>query len=312
MRLGLLWIVDDDPGCAAPSHARIVECAVSAEALGFDAMWIGDRRSRSSSSPPTAAAIPLAAAAARTRRIRLGASVALFSDHDPLRVAEDFATLDGISSGRVELVAGGGLLCDADAEGPDDRERLRENLELLQRLWRETEVRWSGRFRAGLDGVRVVPRPVQQPHPPVWLGSGVSARAELAADLGLPLMLPSLLAPAAELRATVDRYRERFARAGHDGEPQVGACSLVELRRVEPLASERGRASSAMCGSPAEIADRIGAAADALGLDLFLSAFDPSDQQQPTLEIFAAEALPALRQARLGDPGSLAARGALR
>jgi alkanesulfonate monooxygenase SsuD/methylene tetrahydromethanopterin reductase-like flavin-dependent oxidoreductase (luciferase family) len=125
----------------------------------------------------------------RTSRIRLGTGVTLLANLDPVRVAEDYATVDAISNGRVELAVGRGILVDtyeAFGQKPDEsRERFRENLELLLRLWSERDVTWSGRFRAPLDRVTVEPRPVQAPHPPIWVGSGSSpASVDLAAESG--------------------------------------------------------------------------------------------------------------------------------
>jgi alkanesulfonate monooxygenase SsuD/methylene tetrahydromethanopterin reductase-like flavin-dependent oxidoreductase (luciferase family) len=338
----------------AERHRAIVESAVHAEVLGFDSIWLGEHHfcDYVMSAPP----VVLAAIAARTERIRLGTGVTLLANLDPVRVAEDYATLDGISSGRVELVAGRGILADTYAafgqSVDESRERFRENLELLRRLWTETEVHWSGRFRARLDGVTVEPRPVQQPHPPLWIGGGSSAASvDLAAELGLPLMLPSVLAPPIRFLPLVERYRERFAKAGHDpGRLRVGACNHVHVGRasqqarafwrpyyrnyldfVERIWTHRERTHPkarvdfdderllegvAICGSPAEVVDRIAATRQALGLDVHLLMFDlgglPAGELARTLELFAAEVLPQLRSAERRSPDSLAARGAVR
>jgi alkanesulfonate monooxygenase SsuD/methylene tetrahydromethanopterin reductase-like flavin-dependent oxidoreductase (luciferase family) len=356
LEVGLLSLGDclDDPvgggrPSAAARHRAIVEQAVLAERLGFDSVWLGEHHfcDYVLSAPP----VVLAAIAARTRRLRLGTGVTLLANLDPIRVAEDYATLDGISGGRVELVAGRGILADAyevfGQKTDESRERFRENLELLRRLWSETEVTWSGRFRPPLERVTVEPRPVQAPHPPLWVGGGSSARSvDLAAELGLPLMLPSVLAAPTEFAPLVARYRERAARAGHEAERlRVGAVNHVHVRRTSQEAREswlpyyanylgfvdriwtrrelvhpRARialdpdrllAGVAICGSPAEAVDRIAANREALGLDVQLLMFDlgglPETALRETLELFAAEALPRLR-----DPASLAAPGAVR
>ena len=235
----------------------------------------------------------------------------------------------------------------------ESRERFRENLELLRRLWSETDVHWSGRFRARLDGVTVEPRPVQRPHPPLWIGGGSSAASvDLAAELGLPLMLPSVLAPPLRFLPLVERYRERFAQAGHDpGRLRVGACNHVHVGRTSQearafwrpyyrnyvafvdriwrqrelliqrgaridLDDERLFEGVAICGSPGEVADRLAATREALGLDVHLLMFDlgglPEGALARTLELFAAEVFPQLRSRAGGAAGSLAARGAVR
>jgi alkanesulfonate monooxygenase SsuD/methylene tetrahydromethanopterin reductase-like flavin-dependent oxidoreductase (luciferase family) len=344
LEVGLLSLGDclPDPATGAQPapaarHRAIVEQAVRAEAAGFDSVWIGEHHfcDYVVSSPP----VLLAAIAARTERVRVGTAVTLLANLDPVRVAEDYATLDAISDGRVELVAGRGILVDtyeAFGQKPDEsRERYRENVELLRRLWSETDVTWSGRFRAPLDGVTVEPRPVQRPHPPIWIGGGSSLHSvDLAAELGLPIMLPCVLAPALDFQPLVERYRRRFAAAGHDASrARVGCCHHVHVRAnaqeardfwkpyylsylrfvdriwtrrelVHPQAKidldyERLLQRVAICGSPAEVVDRIGRARELLGLDLHLSMLDlgglPPDEVARALDLFASAVLPQLR-----------------
>ena len=344
MQLGLLSLGDclPDPTTgvrpsAAERHRAIVDEAVLAEALGFESVWLGEHHfcDYVLAAPP----VVLAAIAARTERIRLGTAVTLLANLDPVRAAEDYATVDAISDGRVELVAGRGILVDtyeAFGQKPDEsRERFRENVVLLRRLWSETGVSWSGRFRAPLDAVTVEPRPVQTPHPPIWIGGGSSLHSvDLAAELGLPLMLPSVLAPALHFAPLALRYRERFAAAGHDpAAARVGCCHHLHVRRDAREAREAWRPyylnylrfvdrvwarrelvhakakvdldydrlveSVAICGSPAEVVDRIAGARETLGLDVHLSMFDlgglaPGEVRR-AMELFAAEVAPQLR-----------------
>lgn len=252
------------PDAVARARA-LVEGAVRAEQLGFDAWWLDVvQRPRA----PAAPAVVLAAVAARTERLRLGAHVPRLADHELLRLAEDFATLDGISAGRVELLAG----------DEDDADRLRERVELLRRLWTESDVSWTGRVRPPLAHVTVEPRPVQQPHPPLWIrADGAPGLVDLAAELGLPLML-ALAAPPRALAPLVERYRERAARAGRPA--RVGAW--------QPGAGPGG--SPRTVESPAQVAEAILAARETLGLDLHVCALAPAG-----LEPFAREVLPLLR-----------------
>lgn len=343
LEIGLLSLGDclDDPvggGRPTPAarHRAIVESAVLGEQLGFDSVWLGEHHfcDYVLSAPP----VVLAAIAARTERLRLGTGVTLLANLDPVRVAEDYATLDGISGGRVELVAGRGILADTyeafGQKADESRERFRENLELLRRLWTETDVTWSGRFRAPLERVTVEPRPVQRPHPPLWIGGGSSLHSvDLAAELGLPLMLPSVLAPPIRFAPLVERYRARAAAAGHV--PRVGACNHVHVGPSSQEARERWRpyylnylafvdriwtrrelvhpgariemdydrllGGVALCGSPDEVAERILATREALGLDVQLLMFDlgglPEPALRETLERFGTAVLPRLRAA---------------
>jgi alkanesulfonate monooxygenase SsuD/methylene tetrahydromethanopterin reductase-like flavin-dependent oxidoreductase (luciferase family) len=259
MRLGIVHPAEPEATGAAPEHDPL-EAARHLEELGLDALWLG---------PPAggpAAPIRLAALAARTSRLRLGAALAL-AGHDPVRVAEDWATLDGISGGRVELGVTDPLA------GEEDALALRERLELLVRLFEQEEVSWSGSFRPPLERVTVQPRPVQRPHPPAWLLCAGSERAaDLAGALGLPLLLAGELPPEA-LAPLVGRYRERLARAGRDAVP-VGLVSEV-----------RGRS--------AEVARRLAALRDAHGLSLHLARLDPAEPAGA--ERYAREVALALR-----------------
>lgn len=320
MRVGLLSLGEslDDPAGearAAPAARQqaIVAGALAAERLGFDSLWLREPCSGG------CATVLLAAIAARTRRLRLGAAVPRLAGLDPLRVAEDYATLDGLSGGRVELLAGSVLATDtseaSDPEAAEGVARLRESLALLRRLWTETNVTWSGRFRPPLSGVTVEPRPVQDPHPPLWVGGG--APVELAAELGLPLLLPGGLAPTAELALLVERYREQ---AGHAG--PVGACFPVHVGATTREARERWRPyyldhlrfadrgadrdyerlladGVAWCGSAAEVTERLLAHRERLGLDAVLLAFDLGGLAGPalreSLERFGSDVLPRLR-----------------
>ncbi|MGW9328290.1 LLM class flavin-dependent oxidoreductase [Streptomyces koyangensis] len=192
--------------------------AEAAERLGLDAFAVGERHAGPFlSSAPVAV---LGALAARTTRIRLLTGVTVLSVLDPVRVAEDYATLDQLSGGRIELVVGKG----ADAAhfalfGLDEGRQWdlqREKYELLRRLWREEHVDWTGEFRTPLKNVTTVPRPYAAP-PRVWHGSATSPRSpELAALHGDPLFTANAIQPRAAYAALIDLYRDRFEAHGHD------------------------------------------------------------------------------------------------
>jgi alkanesulfonate monooxygenase SsuD/methylene tetrahydromethanopterin reductase-like flavin-dependent oxidoreductase (luciferase family) len=267
------------PPAALPS--ALVVAAARAEALGFDAVWLGG--------PLAAAALVAAAIGTRTGRVRIGASIAPGAGVDPLCLAEDWATVDAITAGRLDLVA-----------VPRAGSGFRESLELLLALWRGSEVTWSGSHRPPLERVTVEPRPTQAPHAPIWLGwpgprdcppaGDPGEAASWAAALGLPLLLD---ARAAELHALAElgaRYRERWVAAGHS-----------------PAAARIGARHRVHRGAPAEVAERIEALRDAVGLDLLVAVFEaeglPPAAAARSCELFAAEVLPALRAAAGGSSG---------
>ena len=154
-------------------HREILDLAGKAESLGFDTFHVGEHHGCDyiTSTP----AVVLGAAAALTERIRLSTATALLPIHDPVRFAEDYATVDVLSNGRAEVIVSRGILPrsygDLGYDYAKSRELFRENIELLLRFWREENVSWKGRFRTALDGYTVQPRPVQRPNPPLWVGA---------------------------------------------------------------------------------------------------------------------------------------------
>ncbi|WP_109529447.1 MULTISPECIES: LLM class flavin-dependent oxidoreductase [Nocardia] len=208
---------------------EVVELARWAEDIGYDAFGVGERHNPAllSSSP----AVILSHIAARTRRIRLVTTVAVLSLTDPVRSAEDYATLDHLSDGRLDLIIGKG----GDAVAPsvfridqaDLWDRLEEGYELVRRLWREEDVHWQGRFRPPLSGATIEPHPLQQPAPRVWHGSATSRRStELAARWGDPLYSANGLGRDETYLDLVRHYRERLAHHGHDADAAVVAVGV--------------------------------------------------------------------------------------
>ena len=200
-----------------------------ADAAGLDVFGIGEHhRSEFLDSAP---AVLLAAAAARTKRIRLTSAVTVLSAADPVRVFQEFATLDLISQGRAEIVAGRGSFTEAFllfGLALNDYDSLfAEKLDLLLRIRDNATVRWSGRHRAPLTGQGIFPRPLQNPLP-IWLGVGGTPESfARAGTLGLPLMVAIIGGSPRHFRPLVDLYRETGLRAGHSLEElTVGVHAL--------------------------------------------------------------------------------------
>jgi probable LLM family oxidoreductase len=164
--------------------------------------------------------VPLAAAAARTRRIRLSSAVTVLSSDDPVRVFQDFATLDLLSGGRAEIMAGRGSFIESfPLFGYDLRdydELFAEKLDLLLRLRQSERVRWTGRHRAPIDDLGVYPRPLQDPLP-VWIAVGGTPKSVIRAGmLGLPLALAIIGGEPERFAPLVQLYREAAREGGHD------------------------------------------------------------------------------------------------
>ncbi len=203
---------------AADRMADLLEEIEVADGVGLDVFGIGEHhRAEFLDSAP---AVILAAAAARTTRIRLTSAVTVLSAADPVRLFQEFSTLDLISKGRAELVVGRGSFGEAfplfglDTRAYDDL--FAEKLDLFLRLREQTNITWKGRFRPPLNGQGVYPRPLQALLP-VWLGVGGTPQSfERAGLLGLPLMVAIIGGTYKRFRPLVDLYREAGARAGHD------------------------------------------------------------------------------------------------
>jgi probable LLM family oxidoreductase len=196
---------------------ELLEQVELADQVGLDVFGIGEHhRADYVASAPT---VLLAAAAARTKKIRLVSAVTVLSSDDPVRVFQQFATLDLISQGRAEIMVGRGSFIESYplfGYDLDDYEELAaEKLDLLLKLREQTNVTWSGRHRAPLTGQGVYPRPLQQPLP-VWIGvGGTPASAQRAGRLGLPLMIAIIGGQAKAFRPFADLYREAGREAGH-------------------------------------------------------------------------------------------------
>ncbi|MGY1712011.1 LLM class flavin-dependent oxidoreductase [Geodermatophilus sp. SYSU D00758] len=197
--------------------AHLLEEIELADRVGLHSFGIGEhhRPEYYDSAPP----VILAAAAARTSRIRLGSAVAVLSAADPVRVFQQFATLDLISGGRIDLVVGRGSFVEAfplfGLSLADYDELFEEKLDLLLRIRAGEQVTWSGRHRPPLTGQGVYPRPVQDPLP-VWVGVGGTPESFLRAGLlGLPLMVAIIGGEPRRFAPLVDLYRRAGERAGH-------------------------------------------------------------------------------------------------
>jgi len=303
-----------------------------ADRAGLDAFGIGEhhRREYLDSAP----AVILGAAAARTRRIRLTSAVTVLSAADPVRVFQEFATVDLLSHGRAEMVVGRGSSIEAFplfGYDLDDYDALfEEKIGLLLTIRDHEHVRWSGRFRPALTGQGVYPRPAQNPLP-IWIGVGGTPESFVRAGrLGLPLMVAVIGGEPRRFRPLVDLYRETGARAGHPPERlQVGMHALGYVApttqeaadaffpgyaaAIDSVARERGwpRATRAsfeaqrgplgalLVGSPDEVTDKVRRHAEALG-GLARVTFQmnvaslPHAQLMKAIELLGAQVAPHL------------------
>ena len=222
----------DDASRALGASDRLrdlIEQIEHADHVGLDVFGIGEhhRKDFLDSAP----AVILAAAAARTSRIRLTSAVTVLSAADPVRVFQNFATLDLLSQGRAEMVVGRGSSIEAfplfGFRLEDYDSLFAEKLDLLLKIRENEHVHWTGKYRAPLTGQGVYPRPLQNPLP-IWLGvGGTPASFARAGTLGLPLMVAIIGGETQRFRPLIDLYREAGREAGHSPDQlKVGLHSL--------------------------------------------------------------------------------------
>jgi len=230
--------VEDD----AKAMSELIERIVHADKVGLDVFGLGEHHREEFLD--SAAHNILSAAAAKTKNIRLTSAVAVISAMDPVRLFQNYATLDLISNGRAEIVAGRGSFTEAfplfglDFNDYDDL--YAEKLDLLLRIRDEKEVTWSGKFRPPLENQTVYPRPLQE-RLPVWIGvGGTPASFIRAGTLGLPLMVAVIGGETHRFRPLIDMYYEAAEKAGHDkGSLKVGLHSLGFVANSKEEAIER-------------------------------------------------------------------------
>lgn len=328
--LGASGPIDEPPIAPPERFRRVVEDAVRAEELGFDGVGIGEHHQPGFlSSAPT---VVLGAIAARTSRIRIVSAVTVLSLLDPVRVAEDFATLDNLAPGRVDLIIGKGNTAEQNAlfgvDAADQWSRNAEKVVLLRRLLREQHVDWAGTVRPPLDDATIQPRPVQ-PAIRTWHGSAANLETmDLAARLGDPIFEGNIRGELPHYRALVAHYRERWEAYGRDPtDALVGSGTLgVHVARtsqqaraeyapvwaetssrirwaggdpVFPTLDDALDRGSLAVGSPQEVTDKIGRIHEALGHEVQalgdLSRV-PRRAGAASLELFASDVAPVLRR----------------
>src|SRR5437870_4863794 len=327
----------DDVGLATSQSERLrnlVEQIERADQVGLDVFGVGEhhRREFLDSAP----AVILGAAAARTQRIRLTSAVTVLSAADPVRVFQEFATLDLLSQGRAEMVVGRGSFIEAfplfGLRLEDYDSLFAEKLDLLLKIRDNDHVHWSGEYRLPLTGQGVYPRPLQKPLP-IWLGVGGTPESFVRAGvLGLPLMVAIIGGETHRFRPLIDLYREAGEQAGHPLERlKVGVHSLGYVaattqeaaddffpgyaRAMNSVAGERGWPpmtrghydaqrgpyGALLIGEPTEVVEKIIRHSEALGgisrITFQMNASSlPHAKLMHAIELVGTKVAPALRQ----------------
>jgi len=247
MRWGVHTFEDYDAATHGPLpefYDRLIARAVLAEELGYEGFWVTEHHFHWFGGAHANPLVALSAIAGRTTRLRLGTAVTLLPYRHPLLVAEEFACLDNLSHGRVDLGVGRGFIkAEYDGLGvsmSESRPRFDESLEVIRRAWTEREVTHKGQFWQ-FEETELVPKPVQKPHPPIWVGATVTPESFVNIGvLGLPIMIVPYVAPGLDaLKDKVKLYVDAFRAAGHRHEPEVLAFFMVLIS--DDVASLRER-----------------------------------------------------------------------
>lgn len=315
------------------SMAQLLERIEFADEVGLDIFGIGEHhRKEFLDAAPT---LILAAAAARTKQIRLTSAVTVLSAADPVRVFQNFATLDLISQGRAEMVVGRGSFTEAfplfGLNLGDYDALFSEKLDLLLKIRENEVVNWSGKFRPPLHHQEIFPRPIQE-ELPIWLGVGGTPQSFVRAGLlGLPLMIAIIGGETHRFKPLVDLYRQAGKQAGHSPEKlKVGLHSLgyvghsmddvhndyypgyAEMftrigkeRGWQPVTrrqfdAQAGHLGAMLVGSPEEVAAKIVRHSEALGgisrLTFQMDAGVPHEKIMQSFELIAKKVKPLVNQ----------------
>ena len=333
MELGAYTFAEVARGTDGAQRLRdLVEEIALADEVGLDAFGVGEHHRPDFA--VSAPAVVLAAAAERTRRIRLTSAVTVLSSDDPVRVFQAFATLDLLSGGRAEIMAGRGSFVESfplfGYDLDDYDELFAEHLDLLLALRASERVTWSGRHRAPLRDAGVHPRPLQDPLP-VWIAVGGTPQSAVrAGTLGLPLAVAIIGGAPERFAPLVALYRDAARRAGHDpaalpvaidSHGFVGRTSQEAAERYFPayaammtrIGRERGwpgmtRAQfdalreprgALVVGSPQEVIEKILLQHEIFGHQRFLMQMSVGDLSHRdvlrSIELLGTEVAPAVR-----------------
>ena len=336
MELGLYTFADMPASAGITPEQRmrnLLDEAELAEQVGLDVFGVGEhhRPDFVVSSP----AVALAGIATRTERIRLTSAVTVLSSDDPVRVFQDFATLDLLSGGRAEIMVGRGSFIESfplfGYDLDDYDELFSEKLELLLALRESERVTWSGRHRAPLADAGVYPRPVQDPLP-LWVAVGGSPQSILrAGGLGLPLALAIIGGEPERFAPLVQLYRDAARQAGHDParlpvginshtyvadtpEQAAGEFFPAYAGMMTRIGRERGWSAmtrdqfdflrsprgALVVGSPEEVVQKILFQHELFGHDRYLAQISVGDLPHPqvlrAIELLGTEVAPAVRE----------------
>ncbi len=317
----------------AERYADTITQAQLADELGFDTVWLAEVHFNPRFSVLSAPLLLGSAIAQTTRKLKIATAVNLMPLHHPVRLAEEFATLDVISHGRAILGTGRGAMLQQYAgygiDVNEGRERFLEGLDLVLRAWTSEELNYTGKYYQ-ISGVRVVPKPYQQPHPPVYIASNSVDTFPMVGELGQNILIAPIVVSLDGASSGLKEYHRQLVAHGHDPSTRkVNVNMLVHATRDEGGSSTRAFESSARnylsilegnrsrvitgrtrdlsyehvstelsaIGSPERIIDKLESVKELLGADEFMCWFAvgglvPNEEVHASMRLFAEEVIP--------------------
>ena len=322
-----------DEQSPADRYADTISQAQLADELGYDTVWLAEVHFNPRFSVLPAPLLLGSAIAQTTKKLKIATAVNLMPLHHPVRLAEEFATLDVISRGRAILGTGrGAMLQQYRGYGVDveeGRDRFVEGLDMVLKAWTSDELNYEGKYYQ-VSGVRVVPKPYQQPHPPVYIASNSVDTFPLVGELGHNILIAPIVVSLEGAKSGLDHYRHELKAQGHDPTSRkVNVNVLVHATRDEVGSSSRSFESSvrnylsnlqvnrsrvitgrtrnlsyehvstelSAIGSPERIIDRLESIIEMLGADEIMCWFAtgglvPNEEVHASMRLFAEEVIP--------------------
>lgn len=317
----------------ADRYADTISQAQLADELGFDTVWLAEVHFNPRFSVLPAPLLLGSAIAQTTKRLKIATAVNLMPLHHPVRLAEEFATLDVISHGRAVLGTGRGAMLRQYAgygiDVDEGRERFLEGLDLVLKAWTSDELNHDGKYYQ-VSGVRVVPKPYQQPHPPVYIASNSEDTFPMVGELGQNILIAPIVVSLEGAESGLKEYRSQLKQHGHDPRTRKvnvnvlvhatmneggsstqrfetsvrnylsileGNRSRVITGRVRNRSYEHVSTELSAIGSPERIIDKLESIKELLGADEFMCWFAtggliPNEDVHASMRLFAEEVIP--------------------
>ena len=322
-----------DDQSPAERYADTISQAQLADQLGFDSVWLAEVHFNPRFSVLPAPLLLGSAIAQTTKQLKIATAVNLMPLHHPVRLAEEFATLDVISRGRAILGTGRGAMLRQyqgyGVDGDEGRERFVEGLDMVLEAWKSDELNYEGKYYQ-VSGVRVVPKPYQQPHPPVYIASNSNDTFPLVGELGHNILIAPIVVSLDGAKAGLDEYRHQLKAHGHDpSAKRVNVNVLVHTTkdeggssaqgfegsvrnylsnlqvnrsrvvtgRVRDLSYEHVSTELSAIGSPERVIDKLESIIELLGADEIMCWFAtggllPNEDVHASMRLFAEEVIP--------------------